>query len=220
MCHLGQCVSNCNPPCGSGQECREGECYLAPVPPPPPEPGFETHDGFMLRFTAGLGYGAALASGDDDYTFGGVSGGFSFDIGGAVNENLVLHARFSDMPLIDPIVYLDGDQTAREIDDAIGTGMLFGPALSYYFMPANVYLTVAIGLSWLARASERTGVDDSDAGFGTNLDIGKEWWVSTNWGLGIAARFWYSHTSEENVERQDVKYDMLGFGILFSATYN
>jgi hypothetical protein len=226
LCHLGQCVSQCNPPCASGEQCRSGECYAAPVTAPAPEPqvpdpGAETHDGFMLRFTTGIGYAAAAASAEsDDYTFGGASGAFAFDIGGAIGENLVLHGRFSDIPMIDPIVYLDGNEV-REIDDANGVGVLLGPALTYYFMPANVYLTAAIGLSWLARGFERTDeVTSTGVGFGTNLDVGKEWWVSDNWGLGLAARFWYSHVSDRNVENRDVTYNLFGGSILFSATYN
>jgi hypothetical protein len=36
MCHKGQCVSSCNPPCESGETCgANGECVLAPASPVP-----------------------------------------------------------------------------------------------------------------------------------------------------------------------------------------
>jgi hypothetical protein len=230
MCLAGQCVSNCNPPCAPGEQCRDGEC-VQPAPTPPPEQvpeGFETHDGFMLRFTTGLGWSSAWwareEGASDEVSFGGFSGSFSFDIGGALTENLILHARFADLPMFDPTVYVNGDKVL-EIEDASLTGVVFGPALTYYFMPANIYLTLALGISALVLDTERMEARGSDVGFGSNLDIGKEWWVSDNWGLGIAARFWFtsvSDTVDNDMDDvvEDVTYNMSGFAVLFSATYN
>lgn len=55
-------------------------------------------------------------------------------------------------------------------------------ALSYYFMPLNVYVTGAVGLDWMSVAFDEADGDDRngttpDAGPGINLDVGKEWRV-------------------------------------------
>jgi hypothetical protein len=185
------------------------------------DPGVERHDGLMLRFTLGLGWSSAKAMSDSlsgDITFSGFSGGFSFDLGGTLTENLVLHVRFSDMPMVNPDVYLNGER-AGEVQNASLTAVMFGPALTYYFMPANIYLTLALGLSWLTADTDQSDARSSDIGFGSNFDVGKEWWVSDNWGLGLAARFWYTHVNDSE-SSGDSTFNMLGFSLLFSATYN
>lgn len=233
LCQKGSCISECNPPCPPGDQCRGGECY-PPAPPPaappsswsdqrPPsiDPRRERHDGFMLRLALGFGYASTLAdaTGDEgDVTISGAAGSFSFDIGGAIAENLVLHFRFADLVQLDPKVSVEGDD--RQFEWSFG-GFMLGPALSYYIMPANVYLTLALGLSWLSANRDRSNPDlnNSDTGFATNLDVGKEWWVSDNWGLGLSARFWWTHATDD-AATFDMTYNMLGATVQFSATYN
>jgi hypothetical protein len=75
----------------------------------------------------------------------------------------------------------------------------------------NFYLTASLAFANVSLAEIDT-VDEvrSDGGFGTGLDVGKEWWVSKSWGLGLAARLVYV-TSEI--------YSSTGLGVVFSATY-
>lgn len=175
----------------------------------------------MLRLAAGFGYAGTLANatGDgDDVTVSGAAGSFSFDIGGTIAENLVLHARFADIVQLDPKVTVENGD--RELEWSFG-GFMLAPALSYYIMPANVYLTLAFGLSWLSTNRNRSNPDlsTSDTGIATNLDVGKESWVSDNWGLGLSARFWWTHTTDD-AAIFDGTYNMLGGTVQFSATYN
>src|SRR5262249_51052223 len=158
-------------PCPLGEQCRDGECYPSPPPPaaapsswsdqrpPSLDPRRERHDGFMLRLAVGFGYASALAeaSGDaDDVTLSGGARSFSFDIGGTIAENLIRHVRLTDLVQLDPKVSVDGDD--RELEWSFG-GFMLAPALSYYFMPANVYLTLALGLSWLTSNREESVSD-------------------------------------------------------------
>jgi hypothetical protein len=176
----------------------------------------------MLRLTLGLGYGTTSASADiagaADVDISGLSGSFAIDLGGAVTENLVIHARMSDLSMVNPNVSVDG-MDLGDADETSLTAFLFGPAITYYLMPANVYLTAAIGISWLRITNWNTDrAAATDIGFGLNADIGKEWWVSDDWGLGVAGRFWFTHTSE-SAGGVDFNYDLPGFAILFSATF-
>lgn len=222
-------MSQCNPPCGAGERCSAGECVMQPraaVPggidwsaPPEHTPGVEAHDGFMLRLALGLGYGSVTQSaGAATFKLTGASGSFSVDVGGAVTENAVIHARIADFFEFSPHVTVNGKDAGDAQNVSIG-GVFVGPAFTYYFMPVNLYLTGAVGMSWIraANSDENTSYT-SDIGIGVNADFGKEWWVSDNWGLGVAGRFWYTHATDKEAGI-DVKYDMTGFGILFSATY-
>ena len=113
-----------------------------------------------------------------------------------------------------------------ELGEAENTSLsfpFFGIGLTYYFMPVNLYLTGAVGFSY--AQVEVDGVDrgSSDVGFGLNVDLGKEWWVSDNWGLGIAGRLWFSEVPDEagvpGVAVTDVDLSFRALAILFSATY-
>jgi hypothetical protein len=234
LCHHGQCISACNPPCGAGQSCSaDAHCvadaapppvyppplYPAPQPEPPPPEGREQHDGFLLRLTAGVGGAGTNYSLEDepDVNFTGVSGTFSVDVGGSLTENLVLHGRFSSFTLVDPEVEVDGADVGQ-FEDVTVTANLFAAGLTYYFMPVNIYVTGAVGLSWLTMSYRGDNGRTTDAGLGVNLDVGKEFWVGDNWGLGIAGRFWWSVLSDdESAVESDVS--MLGGAVLFSATY-
>ena len=237
-CLAGVCISACNPPCAAGEQCTSGgECVAASAPPPafpaeeppigpPPDEGVQAHDGFMLRLTFGLGSGNLTQSFDDEGILGteeielsGLSGTFSLDIGGAPIENLVIHGRLASMAIVGPTVTLDGQEVGEADEDATVGAYLFAPAVTYYFMPVNVYVTGAIGFSWFViRNQDADASSSSDGGVGLNIDAGKEWWVGDQWGLGVAGRFWYSHVTEED-GGLSTDLDFIGWGILFSVTF-
>jgi hypothetical protein len=231
LCQQGVCISACNPPCAAGERCTaNGECAaVAPAPPayytppepvrPPPDPGFEKHDGFMLRLSFGLG-GASMTESveDSDFVADGVSGSFGVDIGATIATGVVLHARLADFVIFDPNLSVD-DQDLGSLENGNVGAVLLAPAITYYFMPANFYLTAAVGISWInARNFDTDSAASSDIGFGLNFDLGKEWWVSGNWGFGAGARFWFTSAQEETpVATSDLSF--IGLAALFSATY-
>jgi len=182
--------------------------------------GAEVHDGFLLRLTLGLGYGSGTEEVPlfGDIQLSGGAGFFSLDIGGALVDNLVLHGRLSDFFVASPTVYVD-DEELGTAEDASLTFYLLGVGLTYYLMPANVYFTGVVGV---ARASADDGTGDptaTKAGFGLEGDIGKEWWVSDNWGLGVAGRFTFASVPDEQIGDDSTTLQGVGFGVLFSATY-
>ncbi|MDD9935997.1 MAG: hypothetical protein OXT09_20465 [Myxococcales bacterium] len=184
------------------------------APIPPSLTGRHTHDGFMLRVTAGLG-GAGAAV--DEAIEVEVSGGgwlFSLDIGGTIAQTLVLHGRLATISVFEPTVKLDGDEIAQ-VDDARLSLTHLGPALTYYIMPYNIYFTGSLGVS-LAELEGDAGRIETDPGFGMSLDFGKEWWVAHDWGLGVAARLMIGAAQ---LERSDADAGLAGIGLLFTATY-
>jgi hypothetical protein len=199
--------------------------------------GYHEHDGFMLRLALGFGGASSKWSPKDsslsDTKISGGGASFSIDLGSSVAENLVLHARIADLVVVSPKFSVDG-MTGDTVDDLNYGAVLIAPALTYYFMPINLYLTAAIGFSTITMQSDKASIDkNSKIGFGLNFDVGKEWWVSDNWALGVAGRFWYttasidqgggdSFSSSSGLSNSvDLVYDasFAGAAILFSATY-
>ena len=240
VCQLGQCVSACNPPCPATQSCGAGGVCSVPAPapaparplgppqpyyagvstpPPPPRPGVETHDGFMLRLAAGLGSSSAsevLLSGGE-VGWRGLAGTFSLDIGGAVAGDLALHGRLASFVTFNPTVEVDGTDLGTAEDLSISF-TLFGIGLTYYFMPVNIYLTGVVGISGVSTTFRGETRQGSYRGLGLNFDVGKEWWVSDNWALGVAGRLWMSSIAEDADEGEGA-LTTTGLLVMFSTTY-
>lgn len=236
FCRVGTCLSLCNPPCPTGEKCTEyGQCAsdskMLPImvmsepvaPVAPRKTGVKKHDGFMLRMAFGVGgaYTKRSPENEDesDLDVSGLSWSFNIDVGASPIKNLVLHGRISDMVMIRPIVSLDGKKT-RTKEVALFSAALIGPAITYYFMPINFYITGAIGLSRLSVVYEREEDEEDEPrdyaqGIALNIDFGKEWWISDYWGFGLAGRLWYTRVSAKS----DVGRNFIGGAVLFSATY-
>jgi len=250
----GQCVTACNPACGPGERCTaDAQCvidsqvsaapegapqYVPPpaAPPPPPEEGVETHDGVMLRFTLGLGGGSMSEDVDDGRIEGTASGAGmlgSVDIGAAITDELTIHGRLGFLQMFSPSLEEDGE----EVDLAYGVSLfavIFGPGLTYNIMPLNMYVTAVGGLHVVGFTYDEEDEDfDEDfrdqptGGFALNLDVGKEWWVTTQTGIGVAGRFWWG-TGGAEYERSigpistgpiESERNLIAFGLLFSVTH-
>jgi hypothetical protein len=191
-----------------------------------------THDGFMLRFTGGAGYGTASeevgSAGGGLYSKWTMSGGgimFSADVGGSFVDNLVLHGRFGAMVVSRPNVEFEGgdfeiEGRLRDEDSSLSF-ILLGPAVTYYIMPANIYLTAAVGLGLIGIRVDEDRSGGTDPGWALNFDAGWEFWVGPSWAMGPAIRLFY--TSAPDGDGNDLTEDLTvkggGGGVMFSATY-
>jgi hypothetical protein len=176
--------------------------------------------GFFLRLSAGGG-GAASEIKDvnglfyDQFKFSGASGDVNFAIGAIVTPNLALHGTLWGWSLNEPDVEIDGvDQgSASNTDLSLGA---IGAGLTYYIMPANIYLSGSLGLGSLSLDTG-FGEGDTDAGIVIDATIGKEWWVGNRWGLGAAVGLGL-HAIPGGVDSQD--WEGGSVALRFSATYN
>jgi hypothetical protein len=160
---------------------------------------------------------ASASSGYNLQASGGVFGD-TISIGGSIRENLQL--------AWDTTVFMGDANTTGESRVQYSTGAFFGlihmgPAVSYYFMPDNIYIAGSIGFGSLFLSERREGQVDVDhsmkTGWGATVAGGKEWWTSDNWGLGAAARLTYVQSREETT---GCLYRGYSFTVAFSATYN
>jgi hypothetical protein len=197
--------------------------YAAPAGPPP---GYHEHDGFYMRLSMGPGYlHTKMSAYGQDQTIKGSGLGMNVAFGGAVARNLVIFGELTAISALDPTVEYGGSSTT--VNDASLDLMGIGPGVAYYLEPANLYLSGAISLSQVTAndnsnnsSSSNNSTDLTDFGFGLSLTVGKEWWVSTNWGLGISGMFRYASMKLNNTYYSEGDMTAMGFALMFSATYN
>ena len=92
----------------------------------------------------------------------------------------------------------------------------FGGGVAYYFMPLNLYLAgTLLGTQWELQERDEK-IAESKVGIGFATLLGKEWWVSENWALGVAGKLMAASMKDELSQR----WNALTFALLFSSTYN
>lgn len=180
-------------------------------------PGYHQHDGFYLRLDAGLGYleSHETVGGVDGKVYG-AAGEFGVAVGGAVAENLILGGHLFALAISNP--NMSAGSTSTSTTDSSWGLVGIGPQLTYYFMPVNVYLSGTLALT---RITARQGGTDANSewGGGLQLAVGKEWWVSDNWGVGVAGQLFGSSNAASSAANAPT-LSSWGLAVAFSATYN
>lgn len=198
---------------------------------PPPAAGAHAHDGFLLRVDVGV----AGVSGHQQTRLETVSVGgeravepaslavdgtglfLAVDAGYAVADDLVVHARLSELLLPDPSIEVErgpGWVRARQ-----ASFVLLAPAVTYYLMPLHLHATAAAGVAF-ANGSDFDGDDGmSRPGLGANLDVGWDTWVGEQWCMGLGARLWYASMRDDGPAGYDLELSTLAAGALLALTH-
>jgi hypothetical protein len=108
-------------------------------------------------------------------------------------------------------------ESVDNVDDVWAYFGGFGPGITYYIMPENLYLSLSILLN-LAIMNAEGESNKSKPGYGFNILAGKEWWVGAQWGLGIAIYGYYN--SQGHMDFDELTMSAFSFGVVFSATHN
>jgi hypothetical protein len=189
-------------------------------PPALPESmdGFHVHDGFFLRAQLGGGFSSlSSTTAGVKTTLGG--GGLSLGaaVGGVIAHDLVLYGAIFETDTVNPDLQIGGTSMATQIGRMSLQGI--GPGVAYYFERINLYLSGMIALSrfWTYDGNGNQ-LDTSKIGLGLELQVGKEWWVSRDWGLGIAGQL--IGGSMKDQVNPNLTWSSGTFSLLFSATYN
>ena len=218
-----------SPPAAPAPEAPPAQPAVQPAPPPPPPPAEpppappppvqstkHRHLGFFLRLDIGLGYLNSSANlGGIDASMGGFAMPLGIAIGGAVAENVILAADLWGSLAFSPTLKL-GPSSANPSDTSFSLSGL-GLNFTYYFMPANVYLSVSPSMTFVSLSTANV-TTDTQIGFGAKIGIGKEWWVGDHWGLGVAGQFVFSINVDEGPNPPT--WTSLGGCLAFTATYN
>lgn len=235
LCLSGRCVEQCNPPCPANQHCTEkGDCVPNDQPASPVFNKQHKHTGFYLAFNGGGAFGTnstsgfPASSGVREFAFNGGGFQFSFSIGAAVSQDLLL---FADIPVVAalsaPTIKINGQTLSSGGNNLEIDNYIIGCGIMYYFMPYNFLVSASIGPAFATvsnqnyqSSSSSNKIYASKTGFGFRLRAGKEWWVSNRWALGAVGFYQYTtHGSGDFFPVDGSMYSSTG-GVSFSATFN
>jgi hypothetical protein len=194
------------------------------------EKGWHRHDGFFLSMN--MGGGQAFDKWDrssDDGSGTAIVSGPTLDfidirIGGAVKENLILSFDVLGSGIMVPRASGKGlnvnglgvpsppDTVYGEVAAGAGLGV------TYYFMPHNVFLSGTLGFGTLSMIHKYGTQSDSSIGSRESwrfsdadgvmlrIKVGKEWWVSKNWGLGVSGSYTIFQGKETKGDADDPSF--------------
>lgn len=170
--------------------------------------------GFFLRLSTGIGGAQAEYSDPSAMKLYGVSSDMNIAIGMIVFPNMALHATMYGWMLSEPAAEIGGSEGEFPGDATLGS---LGVGLTYYLMPANLYLSGSVGFSVMSVEVFGTFTGETDAGPAFDVTLGKEWWVGGSWGLGVAGGFGYFSVPDKDV---DENWSGFSLGVRFTATLN
>lgn len=179
-----------------------------------------THDGFFLRLSTGLAYARTeISSGGATASAKGGASDVNIAVGGMVGTDFALHGTLWGWTMSDPDGEISGGGTSTSgtINGTITMGAI-GVGGTYYFMPANVYLSYSMGLGSLNGSGDADG--KTKPGLALDGTLGKEWWVGDQWGLGVAGGVTYHNSKDDTIFGLDESWSGPSFSVRFSATYN
>ncbi len=180
----------------------------------------ESHeDGFLFRVLFGLS-GFTAETGSRSLSGPGFDVGLA--AGHALRPGLILQLDMIVAGTGDATYQVDGEEMDRSFS-AAAYGL--GPGATYYAQH-NVFATAAVYASWLRRTetvyTPPTGSEEiresSRTGIGASVTVGKEWWLTDSWGLGVAARAFLATMRDGDSDGST--WGVRTFSLLFSATMN
>lgn len=170
--------------------------------------------GFFLRLSTGVGITQSEYSDPSlPLKFSGLGNDINGAVGAVVFDNFALHATVFGCLLPKPDVELFG-QTEQFQGNIILS--VLGVGFTYYIMPINICFSPSIGMGRLTIEDEEEAAD-TDMGPAVDVTLGKEWWVSNEWGLGASGSFGYHHIKEANINEY---FSGISFSLRFTATFN
>lgn len=192
-----------------------------------------THDGFYMNSAIGVGYfgfdySQSKTIGGRNYAldldYGGSGVDFDFKIGARVYGNFLLHITFSTIMKrgsADIETSIDGELVEKFKDSGMMQVDFFGVGGTYY-LPNNMFVTSSVGGAFYSLGSQ--DFDDCDDDFGFQVGVGKEWWVSPEWGFGVEVVFTHTSGNQESLsEFRNPLVEKLTTNtlmVLFSTTFN
>ncbi len=170
------------------------------------------HDGFFLNMQLGYGlYGTTVQNNSSNLdSYNSLATNYSMKFGGALTPHLVLYGTFAftaGFSIDDD--YDDDVDELNALQLFIGPGILFIPCtsgpLNNFFIGLAAGPTIEGITSSESFYYEGLWEDDSFTGYGfaVQLEVGKEWWVSKNWSLGIVGTYRFNYAQDEDYSSID-----------------
>ena len=188
----------------------------APVGSGPPP---NLHDGFYLHMQIGGGGTQVSGTGTlgESVKISGSSLSIGIALGGAITPNLIVFGTVFFSGLGRPDVTVGGFASGTSNASAVVSGI--GPGVAYYLEPLNLYFSGTLGaMQFELDDVNGNSIYQTKAGIGCQILVGKEWWVSQDWGLGVAGEF--VGASMKDKSDDSITWSATAFSLLFSSTYN
>ena len=199
----------------------------SPPPPPPvvagPEPvappPAPKHTGFYLRLGAGVGgFGDSMqVQGTGIYTgtASGGTGSLELGLGGAIKPGLIIGGAVYSETMVNPTMSINGLNVAT--DYQVGTLGLLGPFIEWYLNPnKGFHLGGALCAARITLSDDKGVIQtNSILGGGAVFDIGYEWALGDEWGIGVMGRLIGAGLSDGQTH-----HDVGGGSVLASLTFN
>ncbi len=235
-CTKGLCVSSCNPPCPSGAVCTAGgRCETragasvsgwdwpsADLAAEKRRLTQRNHDGFYLRYSAGIGYLYDALDAPADASIEGVGAGlFDLLVGGTPGEGFVIGGGVTYVYIPEPR-YRD-DLAEFNMSGRLRLAVL-GPFVDFYpnaRSGLHVGATIGLGVAFY-RMSEAEDDDESedeagrpDPGIGISPMIGYDFWIDEQLSVGVMARLLYIAADDEYEIGHAAVVPMLSAGVVY-----
>ncbi len=175
--------------------------------------GGDRDSGLFLRLSAGFGFAgteAVVPLGEittQELSFTGSAADLNLAIGGFVQPGLALHFTIMGWTISEPSVDYGGLSITIPNDLNM---VAIGGGLTWYMLPSGLYLSANVGSGELSIEDA-----ESESGLAIDLTIGKEWWVSNQWSLGLAGGLGIHKIPEPGLVDD---WQGASFGIRFSAS--
>lgn len=181
--------------------------------------GIATHEGFMLRVSAGFGaVGAGIETqAGPERGVGGAGPTLNVLVGTAVSPSWALHADLQAMGADYARVGIDGHRGTQHVS---GLGLLAGGVGATYFMrPYDLSLSASVLYAALGFDAPDGYSYSSDKVVLGKLDITKEWAVSDAWGMGLGLSLFAGYARGVDSEQIESDTNIGGVSLNAVATY-
>jgi hypothetical protein len=176
------------------------------------------HDGLFLRAYLGIGYGrfGSEVPGTGQVIIDGGGAGLALAAGWTIRPNLILYLELFGNGMGQPDVTVDGT-TFETSEDASASVAGLGPGLAFYTR-TNVFVSGTLGISRIVVTDNDETIGESQAGLGFNGMVGKEFWLSPTFALGVVGQLFLGSMKDE--QDSDITWGAFGLTLGVSATYN
>jgi hypothetical protein len=185
------------------------------------------HNGFYLSMGVGPVFGKVTDDvNENGYKYSmdmtGTGAEFDFKIGGAIQENFILHATLISRTMKGPLITFSDNSSSKAGDNTNVGEAMFGGGFTYYFMPVNILFSGSLGIGNFSIIDTKNDANNvsTQHGFSMQLKAGKEWKVSKKWGLGVCLTYGKTTLTNEPEGGLTEKMNSSRFGILFNASLN
>ncbi|MBX3723841.1 MAG: hypothetical protein KF713_18490 [Turneriella sp.] len=177
------------------------------------------HEGFFANLMLGGGLGGyTYTSGTTKET--GTGGTFQYGgkLGYALSGNFALFGALDGWSLSNPSVTLTTGSSTQSgtAQNATYSVFMFGGGIGF-FTDSRFFILGTIGLA-SGKATQNNISVSSDYGFGANINIGQEWEIAKDFGIGVALVGHYS--SVKYPITNSPSFTQFYVGVAVSASYN